>query len=419
MKNLLCVIMGGGRGTRLYPLTKVRAKPAVPIFGRYRLIDIPVSNCLNSGFNKIYILTQFNSESLNKHISRTYNLDSFSKGFVDIMAAEQSMDNANWFQGTADAVRRCLKHFNDPAYKYVLILAGDHLYKMDYRTMLRFHIEKNSEITIACNAVYPKDIMELGIMGTDIDYRIDKFVEKPNDADNVKDMMLEKGGKKFFLGSMGIYLFNKDALVDILNNNPKAQDFGREVIPSSFSGKRTYAFLFQGYWRDIGTIASFYEESLALTEDIPPLDMFDERWLIFSRPRYLSPAKINNSYMVKSIVAEGAIILSNTTIKHSIIGLRSRINEGSTIEDSIIMGCDYYDTLDDIKNRQANNIPSLGVGKNCVIKKAIIDKNVAIGDGVKILNQKKLKDFDGGNYCIRDGIVVIEKNSVIPPGTTI
>ncbi|MDD5680116.1 MAG: glucose-1-phosphate adenylyltransferase [Candidatus Omnitrophica bacterium] len=419
MKNLLCVIMGGGRGTRLYPLTKVRSKPAVPIFGRYRLIDIPVSNCLNSGFNKIYILTQFNSESLNKHISRTYKLDPFSKGFVDIMAAEQSMDNANWFQGTADAVRRCLKHFNDPAYKYVLILAGDHLYKMDYRTMLRFHIEKNSEITIACNAVDAKEIAELGIMGTDADDRINKFVEKPHNAGGVGDMVIKKDGKNFFLGSMGIYLFNKDALVDILKNNPKAGDFGREIIPSSFSAKRTYAFLFKGYWRDIGTIKSFYEENMALTEDIPPLDMFDEQWLIFSRPRYLAPSKINSSYMIKSIVAEGAIVLSNTTIKHSIIGLRSRISEGSLIEDSIIMGCDYYDTPDDVKNRQSKKIPSLGIGKNCIIKKAIIDKNVAIGDGVKILNQKKVKDFDGGNYCIRDGIVVIEKNSIIPSGTVI
>lgn len=419
MKNLLCVIMGGGRGTRLYPLTKVRAKPAVPIFGRYRLIDIPVSNCLNSGFNKIYILTQFNSESLNKHISRTYNLDPFSKGFVDIMAAEQSMDNTKWFQGTADAVRRCLKHFNDPAYKYVLILAGDHVYKMDFRSMLRFHIEKDAEITIACNAVGQNDIMELGIMGTDSNHRIDRFVEKPRDVSGVKDMMLEEEGKKFFLGSMGIYLFNKDALVDILNNNPTAQDFGREIIPSSFSDKRTYAFLFRGYWRDIGTIASFYEESLALTEDMPPLDMFDEHWLIFSRPRYLPPAKINSSCMVKSIVAEGAIVLADTTIKHSIIGLRSRISEGSLIEDSIIMGCDYYDTPQDVKNRQANKVPCLGIGKNCIIKKAIIDKNVAIGDNVKILNQKKIREFDGENYCIRDGIVVIAKNSVITPGTII
>jgi len=356
MKNLLCVIMGGGRGTRLYPLTKVRSKPAVPIFGRYRLIDIPISNCLNSGFNKIYILTQFNSESLNKHISRTYKLDTFSKGFVDIMAAEQSMDNTNWFQGTADAVRRCLKHFNDPAYKYVLILAGDHLYKMDYRTMLRFHIEKNAQITIACNAVNPKDINELGIMGTDKDERINKFKEKPANTSEVKDMMVKKDGKEYFLGSMGIYLFNKDALVDILQNNPQAGDFGREIIPGSFSDKKTYAFLFKGYWKDIGTIESYYKESLALTEDIPPLDMFDEQWLIFSRPRFLAPAKINDAHMARSIVAEGAMILSDTTIKHSIIGLRSRIKEGSLIEDSIVMGCDYYETLDDVKGRQAKNL---------------------------------------------------------------
>lgn len=411
--------MGGGRGTRLYPLTKVRSKPAVPVFGRYRLIDIPVSNCLNSGFNKIYILTQFNSESLNKHISRTYKLDPFSKGFVDIMAAEQSMDNADWFQGTADAVRRCLKHFNDPAYKYVLILAGDHMYKMDFRTMLRFHIEKDAEITIACNAVDAKDAVELGIMGTDDNDRINKFVEKPHNAGGIRDMIVKKDGKEFFLGSMGIYLFNKDSLIDILRGSPKAEDFGREVIPNSFSNKKTYAFLFKGYWKDIGTIKSYYDESLALTEDLPPLDMFDEQWLIFSRPRYLPPTKVNDSHMIKSIAAEGAIILSNTTIKHSIIGIRSRIGENSLIEDSIIMGCDYYETSDEAKTRRSKDMPSLGVGKDCVIKNAIIDKNVAIGDGAKIVNHKKVKTFDGENYCIRDGIVVIEKNSVIPQGTVI
>ena len=418
MKEVLCVIMGGGRGTRLYPLTKVRAKPAVPIFGRYRLIDIPVSNCLNSGFNNIYILTQFNSESLNKHISKSYKLDPFSKGFVEIMAADQSMENTDWFQGTADAVRRCLKHFNDPAYKYILVLSGDQLYKMDFRDMLRFHVEKNSEITIACNPVQPKEVSLFGIMGIDENNRISKFVEKPQDSRAVKDMLVEKDRRRYFLGSMGIYLFNRDILIDILKSNPKT-DFGKEIIPDSFSHKRTHAFIFNGYWRDIGTIKSFYNENLALTEDIPPLDMFGEDWLFFTRPRYLPPAKINSSNINKSIVSEGAIIQSGARIKHSVIGLRSRINTNSIVEDSIIMGSDFYETLDDIRYNQSKGIPLLGVGENCLIRKAIIDKNVRIGDNVKILNQKKLEEFEGKNYCIKDGIVIVEKNAIIPPGTII
>jgi len=418
MKEVLCVVMGGGRGNRLYPLTKVRAKPAVPLFGRYRLIDIPVSNCLNSEFNNIYILTQFNSESLNKHISRSYTVDPFSKGFVEIMAAEQSTDTTDWFQGTADAVRRCLKHFNDPAYKYILVLSGDQLYKMDFREMLRFHIEKNSEITIACNPVEPSQVSEFGIIGVGEDNRINKFVEKPKDGSAIKDMVIKKNGRRYFLGSMGIYLFNREALIDILKNDPKT-DFGKEIIPNSFSNKRTRAFIFNGYWRDIGTIKPFYNENLALTDDIPPLDMFDEDWLFFTRPRYLPPAKINNSSISKSIISEGAIIQSGAKIRHSVIGLRSRVSTNSVVEDSIIMGCDFYETLDDMKYNRSRNIPSLGVGENCSVKKAIIDKNVRIGDNARIANHKNLKEFDGESYCIRDGIVIIEKNATIPAGTVI
>jgi glucose-1-phosphate adenylyltransferase len=418
MKDVLCVIMGGGRGTRLHPLTKVRAKPAVPIFGRYRLIDIPVSNCLNSEFNNIYILTQFNSESLNKHISKSYKLDAFSKGFVEVLAADQSMDDTDWFQGTADAVRKNLKHFNDPAYKYILILSGDQLYKMDFRYMLGFHVEKNSEVTIACNPVDPKDVSEFGIIGIDENNRINKFVEKPKKSSAIKNMIVEKDSGKYFLSSMGIYIFNRDVLVDTLKRNPKA-DFGKEIIPDSFPNKRTHAFIFNGYWRDLGTIKSFYKENLALTDDIPPLDMFGEDWLFFTRPRYLPPAKINSSNINRSIISEGAIVQSGAKIKHSVIGLRSRINTNSVVADSIIMGCDFYETLDDIKYNQSKGIPLLGVGQNCVIKKAIIDKNVRIGDNSKILNEKNLTDSEGKNYCIKDGIVIIEKNAVIPPGTVI
>ncbi len=418
MKEVLSVIMGGGRGTRLYPLTKVRAKPAVPVFGRYRLIDIAVSNCLNSQFNKIYILTQFNSESLNKHISKSYKLDPFSKGFVEIMTAEQSMDNTNWFQGTADAVRRCLKHFNDPSYRYILILSGDQLYKMDFRDMLQFHVEKEAEITIACNPVNPVEVSHFGIMGIGGENRIVKFLEKPKGSSPIKDMLVEEGGRKYFLGSMGIYLFNKETLVDILKNSPKT-DFGKEIIPDSFSHKKTLAYVFHGYWRDIGTIKSFYNENLALTENLPPLDMFNEDWLFFTRPRYLPPAKINSSHIVKSIVSEGAIVQTGAKIRHSVIGLRSRININSIVEDSIIMGADYYENLDVIRYNRSKGIPLLGVGENCVVKRAIIDKNVRIGNNVRIINRNNVREFDGENYYVKDGIIIVEKNATIPPGTVI
>jgi len=417
MKDVLCVILGGGRGTRLFPLTKERCKPAAPLLGKYRLIDIPVSNCLNSGFNRIYILTQFLSESLNKHISRTYKMDALSKGFIEVMAAEQSMEDTDWFQGTADAVRRCLKHFNDPATKHIMILSGDQLYKMDLMEMYRRHLEKKAELTIACNYVPPEDVPGLGIMGVTGDSVIDRFVEKPEDASQIEDMAVTHNGEKRFPGSMGIYLFNKDTLREVLSKDKKA-DFGREIIPDTISTKRTYAYLFDGYWRDIGTIKSFYEENLCLTDPMPPLNMFDEKWQIFTRTRYLAPAKIEDCSIERSIVTEGAI-LHSSEIKHSVIGIRFRVGEGSVIEDTIAMGCDYYETIKDMERDSAQDLPRLGVGKNCHIKQAILDKNVRIGDNVKIINSGDVENVDGPNYHIRDGIVVIGKNAVIPSGTVI
>lgn len=418
MRDVLCVIMGGGRGTRLYPLTKERCKPAVPLAGKYRLIDIPISNCLNSGLNKIYILTQFNSESLNKHITRTYKFDPFSEGFVEIMAAEQTMENTLWFQGTADAVRRCLKHFNDPALKYIVILSGDQLYKMNLMEMLDFHKEKRAEITLACNPTYEKEnLSELGIIKLGQDNRIVDFFEKPKDQRQLEDSAIVIDGKRCFLSSMGIYIFNKDVLVELLTRDNKT-DFGKEIIPDAFSAQVTEAFLYKGYWRDIGSIKNFYDENLILTEPVPPINFFDESWQIFTRPRYLPPLKIKNSKISKSIISDGCIIES-ATIKHSVIGLRSRIEEKSTIEDSIIMGCDFYQNLDEILSDKAGGKPIMGVGENCVIKGAILDKNVKIGNNVKIINEKKLKDFKGENFSIKDGIVIIHKNSTIPPGTVI
>ena len=418
MKNVLCVIMGGGRGTRLYPLTKERCKPAVPVAGKYRLIYIPISNCLNSDFNNIYVLTQFNSESLNKHIARTYKLDPFSEGFVEVMAAEQTMDNTEWFQGTADAVRRCLKHFNDPAYKYIVVLSGDQLYKMNFKDMLDFHKEKKADMTLACNPTSAKEnLNELGIIKLGANNRIVDFFEKPANSKKLEDASIVVEGKKSFLISMGIYIFNREVLVELLTKDKKA-DFGKEIIPDSFAHKVTEAFIYKGYWRDIGSIKNFYDESLVLTKAVPPIDFFDENWPVFTRPRYLPPSKMKNSKISQSIISEGCIIES-ATIKHSVIGLRSRIEEKSIVEDSIVMGCDFYESLDDILSQRAKNKPIMGVGKNCVIKKAILDKNVKIGDNVKIINEKKLENLEEKNYSIKDGIVIIHKNSTIAPGTVI
>jgi len=417
MKEVLCVILGGGRGTRLYPLTKERCKPAVPLFGKHRLIDIPISNCLNSDLRKIYILTQFNSESLNKHVTRTFKMEPFSKGFVEIMAAEQSMESTNWFQGTADAVRRCMKHFNDPYIKYILILSGDQLYNLNLRDIIRYHVDKKAEVTVACNCIPPEKTSSFGVMAIDNDRRIKDFIEKPKEISEIKDMAVTHDGKMFYLGSMGIYMFSKDALTDLLAKDYEV-DFGKEIIPDAIRSKATYAYMFDGYWRDIGTIKTFYEENLMLTESLPPLDMFNETWQIFTRPRFLPPAKFENSSIVKSIVAEGSVILS-AGIVHSIIGLRMRVGSGTNIKDTIAMGSDYYETVDQINESIANGIPLLGVGENCQIEKAIIDKNVRIGDNVKIINEKNADDYDGPNYCIRDGIVVISKKTVIPSGTVI
>lgn len=410
MKDVLTVILGGGRGTRLYPLTKYRSKPAVPLAGKYRLVDIPVSNALNSGIRKIVILTQFNSESLNKHIFRTYKLDTFSEGFVDILAAEQSIEEASWFEGSADAVRKCFKHFRDPHVKYILILSGDQVYKMDFSRLINFHIQRKSDITIACNPVVKEETFDLGIMGIDDHFKIKNFIEKPGKNADISSMAVSFDGTQKYLASMGIYVFNKDVLFDLLINNKKA-DFGKEVIPDAIPVKKTHAFIHSGYWRDIGTIKSFYEENLIFTDPNPPLDLFDENWKFFTRPRYLPLAKIADSYLDRSDVGEGAII-EKARIKHSIIGLRSKIGSGTVVEDSILLGTDFYDSPEERSDK-----PVLGVGKNCVIRKAIVDKNVSIGDNVQIVNGKNLQDFEGEFCVIRDGIVVVPKNTVIPSGT--
>jgi len=413
MKEILCVILGGGRGTRLYPLTKYRAKPAVPIAGKYRLIDVPVSNCLNSGLRKIVILTQFNSESLNKHINRAYRFDLFSESFVEIIAADQSMEHADWFQGSADAVRKSFRHFNDPGVKYILILSGDQLYKLNFQELLRRHTERGSEITVACNLVAEAETPELGIMGMDDALRIREFVEKPAAGADISRLRVS-GGR--YPASMGIYLFNKDVLFDLLFGN-KAVDFGREIIPEALKTKRVHAFLHEGYWKDIGSIASFYEENLAFTGSNPPLDLFNEGWPFFTRPRYLPCSRIADSSVESSNIADGTLIES-AKITRSIVGLRSRIGKGTVIEDSILMGNDYYGFYsgDGGENR---NIPAPGIGCGCVIRKAIVDKNVIMGDGVKLVNKKGLRDLENEFCVIRNGIIIVPKNTAIPAGMEI
>ncbi|MBF0493984.1 MAG: glucose-1-phosphate adenylyltransferase [Candidatus Omnitrophica bacterium] len=416
-KEVLCVILGGGRGTRLYPLTKDRCKPAVPLFGKYRLIDIAISNCLNSNLKKIYVLTQFNSESLNKHINRTYKMDPFSKGFVEVMAAEQSSGDTNWFQGTADAVRRCLKHFNDPSIKYVMILSGDQLYTMNLREVINYHSEKNADVTVACNFVPHDQAHGFGVMAVDNNGKIKDFIEKPQDQSDIRKMSLWHEGSLSCLASMGIYMFNKNILIDVLTKDYKI-DFGREIIPDAIKTKKTYAYQFTGYWRDIGTIKSFYEENLMLTETVPPLDMFDEEWQIYSRSRFLGPAKFENATVKDSIFSEG-VIIAPAKITRSIVGLRMRIGEGTFLKDTITMGCDYYETAEQLEDDMQKGIPALGIGKNCHIEKAILDKNVRIGNNVRITNVKGLENVDGPNYFVRDGIVIISKNTLIPDGTVI
>jgi len=416
-QQVLCIILGGGQGTRLYPLTRDRAKPAVPLFGKYRLIDIPVSNCINSGFTKINILTQFNSESLNKHIARTYKFDQFTQGYVDILAAGQTMDETDWFQGPADAVRKCLRHFNNPKIRHVCILSGDQLYKMDLFKMFTFHRQRDAEITIACNLIAPKEVAPFGIMGTDGNGHITDFVEKPRSSDQVKHLAVMRDDQERYLCSMGIYFFKKEVLADILTKNKKP-DFGKEIIPDSIKTHQVFAYDFEGYWRDIGTIEGFYKENIAMAQPQPPLDLFDENWPIFTRSRSLPPAQIFNTHIASSMVADGSFI-DSATIRDSIVGLRSRIGKDTKIEEAVILGADYSESEADRQALGAVGRIPVGIGERCIIRKAILDKNVRIGSDVSITNAKGVKEAQADTHVIRDGIVIVYKNAVIPSGTVI
>ncbi|WP_419870675.1 glucose-1-phosphate adenylyltransferase [Chryseobacterium sp. CT-SW4] len=416
-RNVISIVLGGGRGTRLFPLTYTRSKPAVPIAGKYRLVDIPISNCLNSGLNKILVLTQFNSASLNAHIKNSYHFDIFSKGFVDILAAEQNVENDNWYQGTADAVRQSMKHLEKYDYDYILILSGDQLYQMDFREMLDYHIKSEGDITIATIPVNAKDATGFGILKSDEEGNITSFIEKP-DLDLLKDLKSEvsehnKELEKEYLASMGIYIFSKSILKKMFDEGA-GDDFGKDIIPSSIGKYKTLSYQYEGYWTDIGTIESFYEANLDLCQDIPQFNLFSSS-PIYTRPRMLPPSKINGSYVSKAIFGDGCIIHADK-IENSIIGNRTRIGKGSTVVSSYIMGADFHQNTDEFIQNEKEGTPNIGIGKYCYIEKAILDKNCRIGDNARIIGGKHLADGDFETYSVKEGIIVIKKGAVIPPG---
>lgn len=422
VNKMMVLILGGGAGTRLFPLTSKRSKPAVPIGGKYRLIDIPISNCLNSGLRRMFVLTQYNSASLNKHIKNTYHFDHFSRGFVDILAAEQTPTSGDWFQGTADAVRQSMHHLKSQDFEYILILSGDQLYQMDLQGFGQYHIDQKAEITIATIPVVAKDATGFGIMKVNEKGLIDSFTEKPS-IEKLKGWESPVASKyakenKFYLASMGIYIFNRKTLENLFKEDTGSIDFGKEIIPNAInSGKKIASYNYDGYWEDIGTIRSFFEANLALTDKVPAFNLFDNKAAIYTRPRLLAPSKIFGTVFRQAVVAEGCIIHAKS-IERTIVGIRSRIGENTVISNTIIMGNDYYQTLDEIA-KSTKKKPHMGIGENCYIENAIIDKNCMIGDDVTIRGSVKLKDTETDTYTIKDGIVVIKKRAIIPSGSRI
>ncbi len=412
LNDILAVILGGGRGARLYPLTQQRSKPAVPIAGKYRLIDIPISNCINSQIYRISILTQFNSVSLHRHISRTYQFDAFHTGWVQIWAAEQTLESADWYQGTADAVRKQLFEIQATDADYVLILAGDHLYRMDYAAMAEYHWAKNADITVAVQPVALEEAHRLGILKRESDGRISSFVEKPRDPDIQKRFISRDDPARPLLGSMGIYMFNTQVLVDMLTNYPKHDDFGSDIIPQAIGSLKVFGFDFNGFWQDIGTIRSFYETNLLLASANSPFNFYDPKLPIYTNAHFLPGSTVEDSKLQEVLIAEGCHI-QKAEITRAIIGSRSQISAGSVIKDSIIMGSDYYDS-----EARQRNIP-IGIAANCHIEGAILDKNARIGEGVFIRPFPRDKDIDHETWYVRDGIVVIPKDAEIPAGTRI
>jgi glucose-1-phosphate adenylyltransferase len=425
-KRVLAVIMGGGRGTRLAPLTNERCKPAVPLAGKYRLVDIPISNCINSEINRIFLLTQFNTASLHRHVQGAYQFDPFGGGFVDILSAEQTEKSLDWYQGTADAVRRNIIHFRKYPHDLILVLSGDQLYRMDFREIIEQHLASGADVTISAIPVPASKVEGLGLMRVGDDLSVQQFVEKPKDpaviaalalSQTVEAMLKERTAEKRCLASMGIYVFNRSILAEALENS--MTDFGREVIPGLLGRKKLFAHIFEGYWEDIGTVKAFFEANLALAQPLPPFNFFDATVPVYTHYEYLPASKLNKVAVDNVVVADGCIV-TDSRLKHSLLGIRSFVGEGSDLEDVIVMGADYYETPEHIAGNLARGKPHLGIGKNCTIRRAIIDKNTRIGDGSKLSPVGKPDGaYVDGAVVIRDGILVVPKGALIPPGTVV
>jgi glucose-1-phosphate adenylyltransferase len=417
MQDVIAVILGGGRGTRLFPLTLHRSKPAVPIAGKYRLIDIPISNCLNSNCRRIFVLTQYQSESLNKHLNHTYKFDYFSSGFVSLLAAEQTEQDSNWFQGTADAVRRSLRHLAEHRSREILILSGDQLYQMDYRRMLETHRRHVADVTVAVTPVSAEQTAAFGILKVNRQGRITHFEEKPK-PERLPELVSEMPGTgPVFLASMGIYAFNREALERALADEALI-DFGKNVIPESVPKLRVHAHIQRGYWEDVGTIKSYYLANLALCQPVPPFDFYDAGRPVFTSPRLLPATKVESCTVKNALISEGSILVG-AEVERSVIGIRSRIARGARIHDSLVLGADFYETLDEIQRDTARGVPPIGIGSDSLVQGAIVDKNARIGAGVTIRNEAGVQDKDGDGYYIREGIVIVPKNAVVKDGTTI
>jgi glucose-1-phosphate adenylyltransferase len=425
-RDTIAVILGGGQGSRLFPLTEFRAKPAVPLGGKYRLIDIPVSNCINSDILRIFVLTQYNSASLNRHIARTYRFSRFSDGFVEVLAAEQTPNSKEWFQGTADAVRQSLAHLDQWRHESLLILSGDHLYRMDYRKFIARHIDTGADLTISVIPATRANATGFGLLKTDASGRIVEFREKPPEEEldamavdtTTFGLSPEQSAMRPFIASMGIYVFKKDVIRDLLSKHPSALDFGREIIPAAIENYNVQAHLFTGYWEDIGTITAFFQANMEMTRPLPDFNFFDAEAPIYTRPRFLPGSKVLRSEITASILTEGCII-NDASITRSIIGVRSRIEHGAVVEDTLMMGADFYQTLDELADDQAHNRIRIGIGANSHVRRAIIDKNARIGANVRLVNESAIDQADGTGYYIRDGIIIVPKNGVVPDGTVI
>ena len=424
-ESILSVVMGGGRGARLFPLTRERAKPAVPLAGKYRLVDIPISNCINSGLKRIYLLTQFNSASLHRHIAQSYTFDHYTRGFVEILAAEQTLSDSSWFQGTADAVRKHMGHFLNHRFDYILILSGDQLYNMNFHQVLTQHVRNQAELTVATIPVNRKAVTDFGIMQIDEKHRIREFVEKPKEPEVIDSLKLPdatcqdlkiKATDEQFLASMGIYVFNRDVLVDLLENDHA--DFGKHIIPEAIRTRRAYSYVYQGYWEDVGTIRTFFDANLDAASELPKFNFFDMSSPIYTRPRFLPASKINGAAIDHAVLSDGCII-NRAQISHSIIGVRSIVGNGTMLQRVVMMGADYYEADSSINHNVSINRPLIGIGSNTRIQNAIIDKNARIGNNCVVSPAGKDANMDGDGFYVRDGIVIIPKNAVIPDNTVI